>query len=134
LDFINAVTVHSIPGPNILDVFKKHNLPVLLIQEMSSKDNLFTPEYINQTIQIAKQNSNIVIGMIGQYKYLKDTLLFTPGIHIDQRGDNLGQQYKNPEEAKKNGTDIFIIGRGIYKAANPIEELLKYKKACWNKI
>ena len=95
------------PVKNILDVFKKHKLPVLLIQEMSSKNNLFNPEYIDKTIDIANSNNNIIYGMIGQHKYIDNILLFTPGIHVQNKGDTLGQQYNTPEIAKNNGTDVF---------------------------
>ena len=130
-EYINAVTVHTLSGPDMLNVFKKYSIPVILIQEMSSKNNLFNEEYINNTIRIAKEYSDIVLGVVGQNKMINSTLLFTPGIHLEEKGDYLGQNYNTPEKAKSRGTDIFIIGRGIYKASNPLKELLKYKKICW---
>ena len=130
-EYINAVTVHTLPGSDMLNVFRKYSIPVILIQEMSTKNNLFNNEYIRQTIEIANSNADIVLGVVGQRKRLNSTLLFTPGIHLDEKGDSLGQNYNTPEKAKSRGTDIFIIGRGIYKASNPLKELLKYKELCW---
>ena len=71
--------------------------------------------------------------MIGQKKYLNNTLLVTPGIHLEENKDNLGQTYNIPQKAKKKGTDVFIIGRGIYNATHPLDELLKYKECLLGK-
>lgn len=124
--WIDAVTVHSLPGKDILNVFKQYNIPVLLIQEMSSKNNLFHSKYTYDTLQIAHEYKDIILGMIGQKKYDSNFLLFTPGIHMDTTNDDLGQQYKTPKKAIVNGTDVFIIGRSIYNSLNPIKEIKKY--------
>jgi uridine monophosphate synthetase len=130
-ELVDAVTVHSISGPDIINIFRKHNKPILLIQEMSSKDNLFNDEYIQNTTDISKNNEDIILGMIGQHKKNQNLLLFTPGVNIDIKGDNQGQQYKTPKMCLEKGTDIFIIGRSIYNNSKPVEKIIQYKQLCW---
>ena len=128
---MDAVTTHTVSGSNIFDVFKKYKMPVIIIQDMSSSNNLMTYDYMEESLVFANDNKEIILGVVGQQKFKRDFLLFTPGINMKENGDTLGQNYKNPRDAKNKGTDIFIIGRGICKAENPLKELLKYKTACW---
>jgi uridine monophosphate synthetase len=132
IEYVDAVTTHSVSGSNIFDVFKKHNIPVIVIQDMSSSNNLMSYDYIEETLVFANENKEIILGVVGQQKYKKDFLLFTPGININETADNLGQNYKNPRDAKNKGSDIFIIGRGICNSTNPLKEIVKYKTFCWN--
>jgi len=42
----------------------------------------------------------------------------------------LGQQYNTPENViGKQGSDVIIVGRGIYEADDPVAEAKKYKEA-----
>lgn len=138
-DWARITNAHTLPGPGIIDGLKKVGLSkgnaLLLLAQMSSKDNLFTPDYIRQTITMAEQNKDFVIGFIAQ-KRLSDApyfIYFTPGIKLEAGNDALGQQYNTPEHAiLKNGVDIIIVGRGIFEAENPAKEAEIYREAGWN--
>lgn len=143
--YADLVTVHGVSGPGVLDGLRKsckeHDCGVLLLAEMSSKDNLIDTTYTKRVIQMAQNNSDIVVGFIGQQKYTNVTvcdttvvtnttggatntnfLTFTPGVHTSGAGDQLGQQYNTPEHlvGTKN-VDVLIVGRGIYQSADPVQ-------------
>lgn len=146
------VTVHSIPGPAVLQVFKKYDIGVILIAEMSSAGNLPSqlPEYRNETLKICQGFEDTVVGFVSQtrvgaslktakkvgppseknYAYLQ----FTPGVSLDSTGDSLGQQYVSVRDAiLKRDADVVIVGRGIIKKgeeqwAHAAEE---YRQQAW---
>lgn len=134
-DIINA---HSLPGAGIIqglaEVGRKKNRGLLLIAEMSSKDHLIDAAYKQKTLEMAEKYADFAIGFITQRALSNDPhwINFTPGIQLIQNGDELGQQYKTPEQAiLENGADIIIVGRGIIHADNPLETATKYKHAGW---
>jgi orotidine-5'-phosphate decarboxylase len=131
-DWSPITNAHCVPGPGIIDGLriagmKKGNC-LLLLAEMSSKDNLANAEYTSKVVAMAEQNEDFVIGFIGQRR-LGDKLVFTPGVQFVEKSDSLGQQYKTPEEAVANGADVIIVGRGIYANANPAAEARRYQEA-----
>lgn len=67
---------------------------------------------------MASENKDFVIGFICQKKLTEDSgmIHMTPGIKLQQGSDSLGQQYTSVDDAIiKNGTDVIIVGRGIYE-------------------
>jgi orotidine-5'-phosphate decarboxylase len=56
----------------------------------------------------------------------------TPGVSLDSKGDDLGQQYRTVESVVyESGCDIIIVGRSILKG-NAIENAHLYRKAGWD--
>ena len=81
------------------------------------------------------EDGSFLFGYVGQSRMsaAADLIQFTPGVHLDASGDNLGQQYVSPEKAvKERGADIVIVGRGITEAGDVAEAAEKYRTAAWN--
>lgn len=137
-DWADIVNAHSLPGPGIIkglaEVGRKKNRGLLLLAEMSSSGHLMDAEYAQNTLMMAEQFADFVIGFITQRSLSKDNhwINITPGVKLDTQGDNLGQQYVTPRQAiVENGSDIIIVGRGIIKADQPLEEARKYRQSGW---
>jgi len=58
-------------------------------------------------------------------------LIFSPGIKIEERKGERGQTYGHPFHAVKHGTDIIIVGSGIYKSKDPVKAAREYRKEGW---
>ncbi|MBU1089192.1 orotidine-5'-phosphate decarboxylase [Patescibacteria group bacterium] len=140
-DLINA---HSIVGEGIVDGLRKVNKKsgLILLAQMTPEGNLFTEDYALKTVEIAKANSDFVVGFIGSSdkpEILRkirqvagdDFMIFTPGIKLAAGCDDLGQTYNTPEKAIQAGTDVIIVGRGIIAAEDPSLEAEKYRAAGW---
>jgi orotidine 5'-phosphate decarboxylase subfamily 1 len=138
-DWAHIVNAHTLPGPGIIQGLAETGLKkqrgLLLLAEMSSANNLLTPEYAEKTLKMAEQFPEFVIGFISQRKLSNDAhwIYMTPGVQLTAKGDALGQQYVTPESAIiQNQTDIIIVGRGIIQATDPLAEAKKYREAGWN--
>jgi orotidine 5'-phosphate decarboxylase subfamily 1 len=138
-DWADIINAHSLPGSGIVsglaEVGMKKQRGLLLLAEMSSAGNLFTPEYTQKTLQMAEAFAEFVIGFISQRKLSADPrwIYMTPGIQLAQGKDALGQQYTTPKQAiLENNSDIIIVGRGILQAKDPREEAKKYRDAGWD--
>ena len=113
-DWIDIVTVFGIVTD---DVIKKIDCSILLIANMSNNNFDFT----DSTIELCKNNNNI-LGFITQKKIKHNNLFnFTPGISLDEiKIDD--QKYTNINNIEqKNKPDIIIIGRTIYNSNNILE-------------
>ena len=110
---------HITPGSGCIEALNeiaiKHQHALLLIAQLSSKDNLCDHRYISKAKQYAEKYSQSVIGFICQQQIHQHTkwLHITPGIHTHTNNDKLGQQYHSPEQSiQRSLTDIIIeIGR-----------------------
>jgi len=142
-EWADLVTAHSIPGQNVLkglkaqlgDLVKKRG--VFLLAELSSSGNLITSQYTNATIKIATEGSDIdiVAGLVSQNDVIDrpGLIQLTPGVKLEEGGDELGQQYHTPQFiVKEKGADIGVVGRGIYQAKNMSVAAENYKTALWN--
>lgn len=136
-DIINA---HALAGQAAITALKEVTIRatgLLLVAQMSSKDNLLTPEYTKAVVAMAQNNPDFVIGFICQEQLLENPAIIhmTPGVQLADKKDHLGQQYNTPEyviETKK--TDLIIVGRGITQADNRKEAAQLYQEAGWHSL
>lgn len=138
VDWADIVNAHVVPGPGIIEGLREVGLPkgraLLLLAEMSAEGNLATGEYTQTAIEWAKHYNDFVIGFIGMKRLVPDPefITMTPGVQFEAKGDNLKQQYVTPEAAIAGGSDIIIVGRGIYQASDPAAEAKRYRQAGWD--
>ena len=138
-DWAHVVNAHSVPGDGVVKGLKEVGMPkgraCLMIAQMSSAGNLATGPYTEATVKIAKENSDFVIGFICTSQVSENPVFIhmTPGVKLQTGVDNLGQQYLTPEEVIANrGSDLIIVGRGIYAASDPVEAAKTYQEAGFN--
>ncbi|XP_060555901.1 uncharacterized protein LOC132716609 [Ruditapes philippinarum] len=135
-DWADITNAHTVPGAGVVKGLKKaagnRQRACLLIAEMSSSGNLAKGDYTKATVEIAKENSDFVIGFICQHKLIDDPVFIhmTPGVKLGEGTDSLGQLYITPNDAiSVNKTDVIIVGRGITEALDPVSEAELYRKA-----
>lgn len=139
-DITNA---HGVPGPGIVSGLEEaakettdEPRGLVMLAELSSKGTLAQGEYSQATVEIARSNRAFVFGFIAQQKVGKpeeDWVIMTPGVGLDDKGDGLGQQYRTVDEVIETGTDVIIVGRGLYsKGRDPVHEAQRYQKAGWD--
>jgi len=140
-DWADIVNAHLLPGEGVITGLKRAGLAkqrgLLLVAQMSSKENYFTPEYTEQCIKLAKQHKDFVIGFICQEKLSDDPdfIHMTPGIKFNSNEDSLGQGYLTPEYViKEKLSDIIIVGRGIYASKNSKQAASAYRQAAWDAV
>jgi orotidine 5'-phosphate decarboxylase subfamily 1 len=150
-DWSNFVTVHALPGPGIIEsigkVMKEKKVStsrgILLLAQMSSEGNLATGSYTKKTVEFANANKDVVAGYIGNGGDVKELrklakicdvghAILTPGVQLQSTGDKMGQRYTSPEQVISAGSDCIIVGRGIYKADDPLKAAREYRKAGWD--
>ncbi|XP_052286812.1 uridine 5'-monophosphate synthase-like isoform X2 [Dreissena polymorpha] len=136
-DWAHVINAHSVPGPGVIQGLKKGNKQsaCLLIAEMSSAGNLAKGDYVKETLKIAQDHPDFVIGFISQSNVCEDDpqlICMTPGVKLEKGGDSLGQQYVTPYEAVyANHTDLIIVGRGIIEASDPVVMAEEYREAAF---
>ena len=136
-DWADIINAHIVPGPGIIAGLKEgshsKSSGLLLLAEMSSSGTLAKSSYTEAAVKMAEANTDFVIGFISLRK-LSDNPAFihmTPGVQLSQGKDTLGQQYQTPESVIHAGSDVIIVGRGIYGAKNPPSEAKLYRNAGW---
>lgn len=137
-DWSDITNAHTIPGPGIIEGLKEVGLErgrgLLLLAEMSSKGTLAKGKYTEQTVEWAQAHADFVIGFITTRKLTDDPAFIhmTPGVQLAEKEGILGQNYLTPHRViVENGSDLIIVGRGIYEAADPLEEAKRYRSAGW---
>ncbi|KAF8420423.1 Orotidine 5'-phosphate decarboxylase domain-containing protein [Tirmania nivea] len=152
-DWAHITNAHSLPGEGIIQGLQKvaDALPLspqgqpqdsarglLLLEEMSSAGNLFNSAgYRSSTLDMARRNKNFVMGFIamgkvGEEREGEDWIIMTPGVNIASTGDALGQQYKTPEHViGERGSDVIIVGRGIYGSEDMLGAAEEYRRRGW---
>ena len=125
----DMVTSHLIAGKKSLECFK--NVGVIAILGMSCEGTLTDAHYQEEGLKIVENQPNIM-GCVAQRKISKEMLLFTPGISLEQAGDDKGQQYNMPDYVFLNlHTDFIIVGRGVYQAEDAEKASKSYRKIGW---
>ena len=116
---------------------------LLLVAQMSSKNNLLTSGYTDACYDMATRHRDFVVGFIAQEGLNRregdNFLTMTPGIQLppadgkgDSKGDTLGQQYNTPRHAVLGkGVDVIIVGRGILNATDRVAEAKRYREEGW---
>ena len=137
-DWADIINAHTVPGPGIIQGLKtigqSRQRGLLLLAEMSSQDNLANGAYTKATLAMAQQNKDFVIGFIAQHKLLPDPdfIYLTPGVNLQQAGDQLGQHYVDPTTViLEHGSDIIIVGRAIYQNKIPLNAAREYRDLGW---
>ena len=134
-EWADYITAHPITG---YDMFKAiddfyPNLGIIMVSELSTKNNLISNEYISNSAKML----NNVVGIVSQskiYDYIHpfQCPTLSPGINLDAKGDNYGQQYKDVNIRDLYNKGLFhIVGRGIYNNDNIEEASLRYKNSGW---
>lgn len=137
-DWADIVNAHSVAGPGIILGLKEGGQPkgrgLLMLAEMSSKGTLAQGSYTEETLKMAQEHSDFVIGFITMKKQLDDPrfINLTPGVKLFAEAGALMQQYDTPEKIiYEQGSDVIIVGSGIYKSSDPLGEAKKYREAGW---
>lgn len=141
-DFVNA---HGVPGPGILAGLRKVNegreraLGLVLLAEMSSQGNLASKlqGYTDAVVSMAEADAEFVFGFISMgrlnCKNAEHFIYMTPGVKLASGGDALGQQYNTPDKVVcEKGSDLIIVGRGVYEAESAAIAAQQYREAGWN--
>lgn len=138
-EWSHITNAHTVPGPGIIDGLAQVGRPkgrgCLLLAEMSSAGTLAEGEYTKKTVAMAQARPDFVMGFISTHKLSEDPGMvhMTPGVQLESGSDALGQRYLTPEVVLgERGSDIIIVGRGVYKAADPAKAAIEYKKRGWD--
>lgn len=128
-EWCDIITVHGLCAHSILESLSKVRTNVLIVSQMSNSNNIIDKNYTKNCYDIAKKLPSNVLGFVSQHRFIEDNsfMFFTPGIHLHSTGKN-DQNYKTPSEAFKNGSDIIIVGSGLYESKNLEEDIIAYKK------
>lgn len=143
-EWADITNAHGVTGSGIVTGLKQaaeetttEPRGLLMLAELSSKGSLAHGEYTRGTVDIAKTDKDFVIGFIAQRDMGGrdegfDWLIMTPGVGLDDKGDALGQQYRTVDEVVSTGSDVIIVGRGLFaKGRDPKVEGERYRKAGW---
>lgn len=149
MEWADIVNAHALPGPGIVRGLREEveardllgKRAVLLIAQMSSKDNLIDAAYTKRVAAMAKEFPDFVMGYIGagakdlpRLARLAEPgqVIFSPGAKIGGGGDKLGQRYASPEVLVEAGADVLVVGRGIWEDPNPLRKAKEYRERCWD--
>lgn len=134
-EWADIVIAHAIFGPAIItslqNCVKNKERGLLLLAQASAAHNLIIPEYTNEVVEMAKEHSDFVIGLIAQEQCTDDPRFIhcTPGINGIKSQDSQGQRYNTPDAVFQKGSDLIIVGRGIYQAEDPKVAAQHYRDA-----
>jgi orotidine 5'-phosphate decarboxylase subfamily 1 len=119
------VTAHSILGMHTIKelggICEINGVGLILLAQMSSKDNLISSDYVRETVNMAKDIPSVQ-AIVTQERLNADLLHITPGVKME-KSIVKDQQYRTPTEID---TDIFVIG-----ASNNKNKVKMYQEMCF---
>lgn len=138
-EWADLITVHPVSGKSVVDALKNEladvaeSRGVFLVTEMSCKGALTTGDYLSGAVSMAEEASDLVVGLVCQSNLSSRAglLQLTPGVKLSKGGDELGQQYNDPQSVVDAGADLAVVGRGITEASDKLSAVLEYKKQLW---
>jgi len=139
--WVDAFTVHGVSGPGVLEGLKvactDKGIACILVAQMSSEKNLLDENYQKGVLQMASSFPELVAGFICQKRIIEDPgfLYLSPGVHLEKTTDNLGQQWRSPEDAIcRDKVDVVIVGRGVINDSDRKAAIEKYREASWSAL
>jgi len=146
----DVVTSHSVSGPDVVDGIAaawedvERIGGVLLLAQMSSRENLISADYTAATLEIGSGSPH-VIGYIGNGSSSNEVstlrslvgegkMIWTPGVSLTSSEGSLGQRYGSPRDAVIAGSDAIIVGSGIHQADSPSEAAEAYAESSWEAL
>ena len=146
----DIVTAHRVSGPDIVDGIAagwdevQRIGGVFLLAQMSSRGNLLTGGYTDETIATGAASPH-VLGYIGngsspeeisslREKVGEGKMIWTPGVNLSAEEGALGQRYGHPSDAIKAGSDAVIVGSGIHGTDDPATAARAYAEATWSAL
>lgn len=137
----DALTIHAISGLSILEN-DNLKLPMIIVSEMSNNDNMIDIDYSKKIVKKLTEIKDLSLlgGMVCQNNiptFIRpfEYLTMSPGINLEDTGDNANQRYSIPDKHNKLGL-FWIVGRGITKYRDNIEKLTDtvelYRNKGWN--
>jgi len=170
IDWADIVNAHIFPGSGIIQGLRqawkesKRDQGLILLPQMTSRENLFTSQVMQKAVEWSQKYSDYVIGFIGaaeqenreteefknreikeqrnremSLKRLRrlswpEFLIMCPGVKLEEVGDDFGQTYVSPQTAIEQGADIIIVGRGIYQYDEPGKAAAEYRLQAWEAL
>lgn len=128
--YADIVICHGIAG---FEFIKYCSLPVLVVAQLSCKNNLINTEYTKQCVFEASKNKNI-LGFISQENLGYNKCIYCkPGVRLDKLNNN-EDDYDQKYSGLTSGIDFYIVGRGITNFKNPLEMAKYYKQILWKSV
>ena len=144
----DAIIIHAISGLSVLEG-NKLCIPGIVITEMSSSNNLITMDYttnvITQLRTCLNNNCNSIGGLVCNKTIPNvitpfEMLTMSPGVNLEVENDGYNQCYTIPNSTTNRMGLFWIVGRGITKYKNHlqnnrekcIEVINKYQELGWN--
>ncbi|MBU1167343.1 orotidine-5'-phosphate decarboxylase [Patescibacteria group bacterium] len=144
-DWADIVNAHTVPGPGIIEGLREIAMNqseprgLILLAQMTPEGTLATGEYTRKSVEMARKYPDFVTGFIGSSKVSEleelraiagdDFVIMTPGVKLAAGGDAMGQRYSTPQDVVQAGSDVIIVGRGIYESDNPEKTAEEYRLA-----
>ncbi len=130
-NWADFVTAHAIAGEGTIEALGKG---VILVAEMTQKGSMAKGAYTREALRIGmrKNVTGFVLSPKKNHGIPKKFVVFSPGVNFSQKDDKFGQSYVSPSKAIDNGSDIIIVGRGIYNSSNPLKTAEVYRKIAWD--